>query len=662
MSAQPYRSQPPSREPSLLAIEEEVRSVVELQPPPEDERRDETRQTGTIVQATNYLENKIYNIQLDVNQLGARLSRFETRVDDRLDNIEKLIRDQQAQQLRPTTEADQRGASRYPHNPLFHNTTSPEPTPSSASSRVEFKIKREDLGVFDPDAEDLKNSGVIMEGRVVVFTDVFSFEQRVLSLLEVEPELLPSINQQLVQLFGTCLNGSAMLWWINEVDQIKRQELRNQGIKALLTALVHRFKPTDIKAMDQLYKGRFYLREILGNEGALRQYFQRQYRLARALGITNEGSISPYAALLTIWRTLDLKSQTYLRQPRTSDTLAGYMQKIEDMTPLLVNAAEQSSRNPGFQTRYERQISQQKESTSRQYNEPSKSNHYPRRDEARDCDKDRAKPEEKSKQQYRDYNRRDFNQCGYDRRDRYRNQDRDVRGKGREVNQVEEDSEYDSDRSKSSASNSVKSEGANFVAEADRTCSKCEHVFNTITYKKSHESKKLCLPPHILQRQSLVTTDISPASPELRTCRRCHQSFESRNKLFRHLTSCVANPEQVLLSKEVSEIPKTSLVPELTHNTSVEQTSQLIIETPPPTQETTPFSSYTHLRIRAQSTQDGKGVDICADPGTGRSIIDRKWLETLEHTIIKKSSYIRGVGNKHTKVTVGIEAAVRFCD
>jgi hypothetical protein len=164
-----------------------------------------------------------------------------------------------------------------------------------------------------------------MDGRVVVFTDVYTFEQRVLSLLEVESDLQASVNQQLVQLFGTCLNGSAMLWWINEVDQTKRQELRNRGIKALLTALVYRFKPTDIKAMDQLYKGRFYLREILGNEGALRQYFQRQYRLARALGITNEGSISPYAALLTIWRTLDLKSQTYLRQPRTSDTLASYM-------------------------------------------------------------------------------------------------------------------------------------------------------------------------------------------------------------------------------------------------------------------------------------------------------------------------------------------------
>jgi hypothetical protein len=60
-----------------------------------------------------------------------------------------------------------------------------------------------------------------------------------------------------------------MLWWINEVDYITRPKIKSQGIKALLAAIVNRFKLTDIKAIDQLYKGRFYIKDMLYKEGAL---------------------------------------------------------------------------------------------------------------------------------------------------------------------------------------------------------------------------------------------------------------------------------------------------------------------------------------------------------------------------------------------------------
>ena len=288
-------------------------------------------------------------------------STSRSRMDRIEDKLDTLIQNQESQ-----IQQSRHVASLNKNN---NSTVSPEPTPSSVSSSPEIKIKREDLGVFDPDAEDLKNSGVLMEGRCIVFTDVYSFEQRVLSLLEVESDQQAGVNRQLVQHFGTCLSSSAMLWWINEVDHIQRREMKTKGIEALLTALVNLFKPTDIKAMDQLYKGRFQIKEILGNEGALRQYFQRQYRLARSLGIAADTSINCYAALLTIWRTLDLKSQTCLRQPRTSDTLAGYMKKIEDMTPLLVSMAEQLNQRSSYPSRHEQRHNQPRDSSYRQNNQ-----------------------------------------------------------------------------------------------------------------------------------------------------------------------------------------------------------------------------------------------------------------------------------------------------
>ncbi len=129
------------------------------------------------------------------------------------------------------TEADQRAANRYLSNLAFgqaamrphsdpatqidvpQSTAQPSPGPSIGSNPgTGFKLKHEDLGIFNPDAEDTNKSGVLTKGRNLIFIDVFSFEQQVLSLLKVEPDRKPSVDCQLVQLFGTCLSGSVMLW------------------------------------------------------------------------------------------------------------------------------------------------------------------------------------------------------------------------------------------------------------------------------------------------------------------------------------------------------------------------------------------------------------------------------------------------------------------
>jgi hypothetical protein len=150
-------------------------------PQPSMKRRDETRQTGTIVQATTYLENKMHNMNLD---LTARID----RIDDKLDSIIETLQSRPPANNNST--ADQRGASRYPNDLLFTNngaTVSLEPQ-VVVTAKSDFKIKRKDLRVFDPDAEDVKNSGVLIEGRNIIFTNVYSFEQRMLLFIEVEPE------------------------------------------------------------------------------------------------------------------------------------------------------------------------------------------------------------------------------------------------------------------------------------------------------------------------------------------------------------------------------------------------------------------------------------------------------------------------------------------
>ncbi len=71
----------------------------------------------------------------------------------------------------------------------------PSPGPSIGSNPgAEFKLKHKDLGMFNPDAKDISKSRVLTEGQNLIFTDVFSFEQRVLLLLKIKPDRKPSVN------------------------------------------------------------------------------------------------------------------------------------------------------------------------------------------------------------------------------------------------------------------------------------------------------------------------------------------------------------------------------------------------------------------------------------------------------------------------------------
>jgi hypothetical protein len=58
----------------------------------------------------------------------------------------------------------------------YNNTTGSLLPQAINTSKPTLKIKREDLRVFDPDANNVRNSRVLIEGQNIVFTDVYSFK------------------------------------------------------------------------------------------------------------------------------------------------------------------------------------------------------------------------------------------------------------------------------------------------------------------------------------------------------------------------------------------------------------------------------------------------------------------------------------------------------
>jgi hypothetical protein len=154
-------------------------------------------------------------------------------------------------------------------------------------------------------------------------------------------------------------------------------------------------------------------------------------------------------------------------------------------------------------------------------------NRFSNRQEQQHVPKYNRKPERKQDQPQQQYHR-DRDRL-YNKNNTCKN--KDTKGKGKEVNQVEEDSEYHSDRSGLALSSAP--EEVNFVSQLDYTCARCGHIFDTTRSRIAHENRKLCLSSHATAQQSLSTegTNTNHVNTN-QTCCRCHEAFDSRNKLF----------------------------------------------------------------------------------------------------------------------------------
>ena len=61
--------------------------------------------------------------------------------------------------------------------------------------------------------------------------------------------------------------------------------------------------------------------------------------------------------------------------------------------------------------------------------------------------------------------------------------------------------------------------------------------------------------------------------------------------------------------------------------------------------------SYMYLRVKARPQSDPQDIEICYNPGSGRTIIGKHFLKMLEHTIETRHATLSGVGKGKTKTT-----------
>ncbi|KAK3688611.1 hypothetical protein B0T22DRAFT_440138 [Podospora appendiculata] len=143
--------------------------------------------------------------------------------------------------------------------------------------------------------------------------------------------------------------------------------------------------------------------------------------------------------------------------------------------------------------------------------------------------------------------------------------------------------------------------------------------------------------------------------------------FDSCNQLFKHLKLCEdakkgffrPRPESEFGSSDESDSDES--VPGNAFNTKhlkelpAEEADDFEVQIAPAQlveqADSSPMSSYTHLRAQARATEKSGDAEICLDPGAGRSLIDSRFLKQLWHSIASRRGRNAAGKNALLKIT-----------
>lgn len=205
------------------------------------------------------------------------------------------------------------------------------------NSRSQLIIKRQDLGEFDPEFNDSEDDGIHSPGQYLIFTDVHLFEQHIRAFLEHDNSQ-DDFEGQILTLLHTRLRGSALLWWINEVTETTRQQLRAAGVREILVAMRNRFSRASV-ASSRFKDGELYFEDIDRDMNAPSAHIGRMLRYARITGALADNNSNWHSVMLDIWYTMSPGIRQHLRAPRKKETLDTYMQYVERSKPRLYSLA-----------------------------------------------------------------------------------------------------------------------------------------------------------------------------------------------------------------------------------------------------------------------------------------------------------------------------------
>ncbi|RWA03570.1 hypothetical protein EKO27_g11536 [Xylaria grammica] len=580
-----------------------------------------------------------------------------------------------------------------PNNP--NNATERDGTPHSGVSFAGgFKLKREDIGSFDPEYSDPNDIGVVTEGRNLIFTDVFSFTDRIESFLE-EPASQQSHEAQIMGLFQTLLTGPAVSWWNNEITPTTRRTFRQRGLHKVMEELQKRFALDSGIATQRFEQATLTLGDIQRNQHELPQFIQRKLRYARAMGILTADNVNWRGVMTQIRNSMSLEVKQFIKPPRRNQTLDEYMLVVEEARGDLDDLAREvvGNRKPSYHATTSRQSRPQASKgyyvknreddqtyfASSGRNSPRNSRRYWANDRSPSRERDNRRDDRfarnnrfprGNRDRYRDNRGWNRNDRQYNQNDREKprqdgdmakerreyDRKRDARQDGR-VHFVDDSEGHEGDDDQSENDHSQGDEEfdnevyAHCVVDATMVCPRCNEEFDSIAHRLRHH--RACTKDLPLETMSAP----SPVDPSRRTCGYCNELFPSRNRLFKHLRACTAKAAGVIRNPAAALSRKMPAKEKLDRgrkrnagreaymataddkDVSIEDATDVC-----DSRRDVRASGYTYLKFGVRNTPEGEDLQICGDPGSGNTIIGREFLKKFDHTIETKHATLRGIG------------------
>ena len=108
-----------------------------------------------------------------------------------------------------------RPPSRYdnenPREDRYYRETTYDTSSTGGSKLDSIKIKHEEVGQFNPLYKDPDNLGVVVDGKNLIYTNVYYFIDRINTFIE-DTTIRYNVERQILGIFQTLLGGSIVIW------------------------------------------------------------------------------------------------------------------------------------------------------------------------------------------------------------------------------------------------------------------------------------------------------------------------------------------------------------------------------------------------------------------------------------------------------------------
>ena len=492
------------------------------------------------------------------------------------------------------------------HLPSAYPRAATPATDASVANREAFRTyRREELGLFDPDAKDTNDDGFIEVDGKLVFCDVFSFTERLRNLRELDPVR----ENALVRSIPLALQGRANWWWATDLTPNRRDELFRLGLPYVIRELEQEFRMPEHQASERYYQYSL-TRERFTRDRSLKRSFYRLWRWAQAMGIDNKWVV--IHRMITC-ASVDLVPHLPRYPPReiTQHTAArarnvarwlSELQQAEYSVKRAMGLVGPQEERRAIRDAYNKQREETR-SRSRENFRGSRRDSYAS-SASRDSSPDRRRRDDRRRDD--DRHRRDD---GRRRNDEHRN--RNKRYDDRKDDKKRVHFEKDKDRRRSEAYVSTDNEKP-LLSESSSDESESADVAYVIT--EAEAADKL-------------------------TCRRCHTVYPSRNALFKHIRAITDGVERCYAPVDKEE---------KTNKKDAATTTETppVISVVPDEDVDTRHAVYSSLTFKASMQPDGETFAACADSGCATPVVSNKVLHKAKNvTRHQRNKHIMGLGS-----------------